>query len=579
MKLLTRWTVILSLASISWLELPLLRSEGAQALPANPVLVSQTTAKEYINRAISRLNSGDLQGALANASQAIQLDPKFALAYVVRADTHRLLGNFQQALADANQAIQLDPKFAPTYVVRAASYMRLGDLQEALADSNQAIQFNPKIALAYSLRANVRVYLVDFKGALADSNQAIQIDPKSVDGYNQRAQAHIGLGSFHEALADSNQAIQIDPKSVGGYIHRARAYIGLGDFQAALSDTNRAVQMAPKSSDVYAVRAIARIGLGDTEGGLSDAKQAIQIDSKDGDGYYARGLVRLKQGDQQGATTDYNQAIQLEPSLAKELENYTIAQSPVQDAQAAVRPSASPPSSPRTQDPQKSSQPTATRRTPTPTQGIESTQDVYTVAGQTTVLINGQNPGSGVIIAKTNNVYYVLTAKHVVATPDEYKIVVEGGKEYNVDPKKIKRLSKIDLAIVEFTSTQNYAVARLGNSDQVKQGANIYVSGWPLPDQAITKPTQIVTEGRVVGLQTGDKDGYGLLYGNNTAPGMSGGPVLDANGRLIGIHGRAAGDQERGKVGINLGIPINLFLRSADQAGINLQKLGLKARN
>jgi serine protease Do len=58
---------------------------------------------------------------------------------------------------------------------------------------------------------------------------------------------------------------------------------------------------------------------------------------------------------------------------------------------------------------------------------------------------------------------------------------------------------------------------------------------------------------------------------------MSGGPVFDAAGRVIGIHGRAAGNQEIGKTGINLGIPIHLFIRQAPQAGLNLQQLGLRA--
>jgi serine protease Do len=103
------------------------------------------------------------------------------------------------------------------------------------------------------------------------------------------------------------------------------------------------------------------------------------------------------------------------------------------------------------------------------------------------------------------------------------------------------------------------------------------VAGWPKVTAAITQPTLQVTDGRVTGRQRGDTAGYELTYSNPTAPGMSGGPVFDANGRVIGIHGRAAGDQEVGKVGINLGIPTHLFLRQAPQAGLNLQELGLQA--
>jgi hypothetical protein len=57
---------------------------------------------------------------------------------------------------------------------------------------------------------------------------------------------------------------------------------------------------------------------------------------------------------------------------------------------------------------------------------------------------------------------------------------------------------------------------------------------------------------------------------------MSSGSVIDTGGRVIGIHGWAAGNQASGKVGINLGIPINLFF-TPTQVGLNLQQLGLRA--
>jgi serine protease Do len=59
---------------------------------------------------------------------------------------------------------------------------------------------------------------------------------------------------------------------------------------------------------------------------------------------------------------------------------------------------------------------------------------------------------------------------------------------------------------------------------------------------------------------------------------MSGGPIFNSSGKLVGIHGRASGTQISGKTGINLGIPINLFLNQASQIGLSLKQLGLKAQ-
>jgi S1-C subfamily serine protease len=210
-----------------------------------------------------------------------------------------------------------------------------------------------------------------------------------------------------------------------------------------------------------------------------------------------------------------------------------------------------------------------------------SSTSVYKIASQTTVLIDGQTTGSGsgVIISKIAGTYYVLTAKHVVDRPGKYTLIDPNGKKYALDYSQVKKFTNLDLAVVQFKSTDNLAIAQMGDSEKVSQGDSIYVSGWPAVDQAITKHSHLVTEGRIAGVRPANSDGYELMYGNSTGPGMSGGPIFNNTGRVVGIHGRAAGNTVIGKVGINLGIPIHLFWRQAPQAGLNLQKIGLKAEN
>lgn len=207
-------------------------------------------------------------------------------------------------------------------------------------------------------------------------------------------------------------------------------------------------------------------------------------------------------------------------------------------------------------------------------------QVISAIAKEVTVVINGQNSGSGTIISKQGNIYSVLTAKHVVATPDEYEIFTSDGTKHALDYRTVNKLPGVDLAVVQFTSNQNYRVAVLGNSEEVKEGTRIYISGWPHPGPVLTDRIYQMTSGNLSGrpLQA-LQDGYALVYTNTTRSGMSGGPILDDRGRVIGVHGRADGEPifnpETGQIvnvksGFNLGIPINTFFQLAGQNKVNL---------
>ncbi|MCT7986428.1 trypsin-like peptidase domain-containing protein [Laspinema sp. A4] len=206
---------------------------------------------------------------------------------------------------------------------------------------------------------------------------------------------------------------------------------------------------------------------------------------------------------------------------------------------------------------------------------VQVTQaDIATLTQQVTVVINGQNPGSGVLIGKQGNTYTVLTANHVVASPDEYQIVTADGIQHPLNYTTVRRLPNLDLALVQFSSSESYAIAQMGDSDIAQPGTSVYIAGWPHPGIAITERSFQMTPGQISGRsQSGTESGYELVYTNITRSGMSGGPVLDTFGRLIGIHGRAegqaiynpdTGDTVDIKSGFNLGIPLDTFIESIE---------------
>jgi tetratricopeptide (TPR) repeat protein len=210
-----------------------------------------------------------------------------------------------------------------------------------------------------------------------------------------------------------------------------------------------------------------------------------------------------------------------------------------------------------------------------------SSIEVAKIAKAVTVNIeSAAAPGSGVIVQKNDNTYTIITAAHVVRNLNSaFTIVTPDSNTYQLT--SIKFMAGTDLAVGKFRSTNNYPVAKMGDAAQSPEGATVYVAGFPLATQAISAAIYNFTEGKVTANANRPlAEGYSLVYSNSTLPGMSGGPVFNAAGELIAIHGRgdvqensavsSINQNVRIKTGFNLGITTATFLKLASNLGFNL---------
>jgi tetratricopeptide (TPR) repeat protein len=204
-------------------------------------------------------------------------------------------------------------------------------------------------------------------------------------------------------------------------------------------------------------------------------------------------------------------------------------------------------------------------------------------------LQQNKSVGSGIIIKRQDNLYTLVTNAHVVCgneicaelpAKEIYSLNLADGQKYQVKSTNIKLLKNdLDLAIIQFRSSRNYAVAKISAPGSLKVTDKVYTAGFPYKESGLLfgyGEALAVVNKRL----TGDNGGYTIIYSAPTLPGMSGGGVFNGNGQLVAIHGY--GDRFRentdtdnrsrvdGKIGYNRGIPVQWLVQSLSEIGISL---------
>ena len=144
--------------------------------------------------------------------------------------------------------------------------------------------------------------------------------------------------------------------------------------------------------------------------------------------------------------------------------------------------------------------------------------------------ITEQGAGSGWIIDPNG---IVVTNNHVVQDATKVTVVMDDGRQFNADLKKIATDSLADLAVIKLDAA-NLPAAKVGDSSRLRVGDWVVAIGNSL-GQGIRATVGIVSQQSV----SVDVDGQTLtgLIETDAAinPGNSGGPLVNMAGEVIGI--------------------------------------------
>jgi S1-C subfamily serine protease len=185
---------------------------------------------------------------------------------------------------------------------------------------------------------------------------------------------------------------------------------------------------------------------------------------------------------------------------------------------------------------------------------------------------SAQALGTGFVVDKDG---YILTNAHVVDESGQRATSVtvvfnKGGSETQRVPGQLVGVDVgSDVAVIKVDPSKvDLKPLPTGNSDEVQVGAPVVAIGNPLGyDFSITSGIVSAT-GRSLEAPNGQTIPNGIQTDAAINQGNSGGPLIDASGKVIGINEQIA-SSGGGNDGLGFAVPINTAMRSLEQIKAN----------
>jgi serine protease Do len=138
--------------------------------------------------------------------------------------------------------------------------------------------------------------------------------------------------------------------------------------------------------------------------------------------------------------------------------------------------------------------------------------------------------GSGFVVSKEGQ---ILTNNHVVDGADKITVTLSDGKTYSAEV--LGKDPTFDLAVIKIKPDADLTVLELGDSDSIEVGEWVVAIGNPFGLEHTVTVGVISAKNRSIHAQDINFDGF-LQTDAAINPGNSGGPLIDMDGKVIGIN-------------------------------------------
>lgn len=208
-------------------------------------------AEQHYRQALAHVEKGEIDPAIAELTETVELDPSSADAFRERAVLSLRRSDAKGAIADFTQAITLQPEMAAAHLGRGQAHLKLGRIDQAIHDFTEAVRLTPWDWQPWYRRGLAHAARKEHGQAVDDFTEVIRLSPELPDAYLQRAHALTQLGQYERAIGDHSEQIRLNPQSPLAYSSRGRLHLRQGNARGAVADFQKASELDPGNANAH----------------------------------------------------------------------------------------------------------------------------------------------------------------------------------------------------------------------------------------------------------------------------------------------------------------------------------------
>lgn len=300
--------------------------KGAIADYTNAIDIDSNFADAYYYRAYTKFTLKDYQGAIIDYTKNVELDPRSYNGFIDRGDVKYILKNYKGAIDDFSSSLELYSTDYETYFKRGRAKYDTADYRGAIDDFTSAVNLNPfndfdfkknrftdtnnkrqlKIASLYTdalyFRGLSKKNIRNSLEAIIDFTQVVEFN---VNVFYSREYDHY-LGAFKYASFELPDYLILElnrkssPNLTNALYYNGLLNYNLHEYKKAIADLSNVIKLNPKYAYAYYYRGVSNYILKDDGIGVKHPSQDftnfISLDSTVANAYYYRGITSRRSG-------------------------------------------------------------------------------------------------------------------------------------------------------------------------------------------------------------------------------------------------------------------------------------------